>query len=154
MESLTPAETALQLLFKKLHPHLEDAAHALAKGLPSAELERLHAKLLRAREQTAEVLEGLIESCDEDLGELLADLANNLTPVGENYQQSLTLTQLCLEEAPTDLLPYVPEGRAAASAWGKRMQAFLAQLENPSFEAHVRWAGINPEIGEEGPEDL
>ena len=26
----TPAEQALQLLFKKLHPHLEDAAHALA----------------------------------------------------------------------------------------------------------------------------
>lgn len=150
---MTPAETALQLLFKKLHPHLEDAAHALAKGVPAPELERLHAKLLRAREQTAEVLEELTDACDDELAELLADLATNLTPVGENYQQSLTLTQLCLEEAPAELLPFVPEGRAAASPWGKRMEAFLAQLENPSFGAHQRWAGMNPDIGDEEPED-
>jgi hypothetical protein len=31
MEAMVPAEQALQLLFKKLHPHLEDAAHALAR---------------------------------------------------------------------------------------------------------------------------
>ncbi|MDP2877298.1 MAG: hypothetical protein Q8O00_14020 [Holophaga sp.] len=153
MESLTPAETTLQLLFKKLHPHLEDAAHALASNAPAKELERLHAKLLRAREQTAEVLEDLLEDCDDDLAELIGDLATNLTPVGENYQQSLTLTQLCLEEAPADLLPYVPEGRASQSPWGKRMESFLAQLENPAFEAHARWTRINPEIGDEDPED-
>ena len=150
---MTPAETALQLLFKKLHPHLEDAAHALAAGLSAQDLEKLHAKLLRARMQTAEVLEGLIDQCDENLAELLSDLATNLTPVGENYQQSLTLTQLCLEEAPAELLPFVPEGSAAASPWGKRMEAFLAQLENPSFEARARWAGIDPDIGDEGVDE-
>ncbi len=153
MDSLNPAETTLQLLFKKLHPHLEDAVHALASRPSSKELERLHAKLLRAREQTAEVLEGLLDECDDDLAELIADLATNLTPVGENYQQSLTLTQLCLEEAPADLLPYVPEGHASQSPWRKRMEAFLTQLENPTFEAHARWAHVNPDIGDEGPED-
>ena len=39
---MTPAETALSLLFRKLHPHLEDAAHALARGATHRELERLH----------------------------------------------------------------------------------------------------------------
>lgn len=150
---MTPAETALQILFKKLHPHLEDAAHALATGLPDREMEKHHAKLLRAREQTAEVLEGLIESCDEDLADLLSDLATNLIPVGENFQQSLTLTQLCLEEAPEDLLPFVPDGRAAGSPWAKRMEAFLAQMEDPKFHAMTRWAAVNPDIGDEPPED-
>ena len=48
---MTPAETALSLLFKKLHPHLEDAAHALAKGAKANELQRLHLKLVLARHQ-------------------------------------------------------------------------------------------------------
>jgi len=39
---MTPAETALSLLFRKLHPHLEDAAHALSRGATRRELERLH----------------------------------------------------------------------------------------------------------------
>ena len=45
---MTPAETALSLLFRKLHPHLEDAAHALVRGAPRQELERLHLKLITA----------------------------------------------------------------------------------------------------------
>lgn len=150
---MTPAETALQILFKKLHPQLEDAAHALATGLPTAHLEKLHAKLLRARQQTVDVLEELAERSDEELAELLSDLATNLTPVGENFQQSLTLTQLCLEEAPGELLPFVSEDRLADSPWNKRVEIFLHQLADPAFQAHQRWAGVNPEIGEEGPED-
>ena len=153
MEPLTPAETTLQLLFKKLHPHLEDVAHALATRPSAQELERLHAKLLRAREQTAEILEGLVEECEEELGEIISDLATNLTPVGENFQQSLTLTQLCLEDAPAELLPFIPADRLAQSAWGKRMDTFLAQVQNPTFEAHARWASVNPDIGDEGAED-
>ncbi|MFZ1614360.1 MAG: hypothetical protein WAT51_09335 [Holophaga sp.] len=153
MDAMTPAETALQILFKKLHPHLEDAAHALATGLPAPALEKRHAKLLRAREQTAEVLEGLIEHCDEDLADLLSDLATNLTPVGENYQQSLTLTQLCLEEAPGELLPFVPDGRTTGSPWAKRMESFQGQMEDPTFHALARWAAMDPDIGDEPPED-
>ena len=53
---MTPAETALSLLFRKLHPHLEDAAHALASGVARRDLERLHLKLLTARLKTVEVL--------------------------------------------------------------------------------------------------
>lgn len=150
MDHPAPAETCLQLLFKKLHPHLEDAAHALATGKPRADLEKLHAKLLRAREEVCDLLEEVLENCeDELLAEHLAELADNLTPVGENFQQSLTLTQLCLEEAPAELLPFVPAGCEGAS-WRKRLDAFLAQLEQPAFQAKARWAGVDPEIGEEG----
>lgn len=153
MDHPTPAENALQLLFKKLHPHLEDAAHALAVGKPRAELEKLHAKLLRAREQACEALEEAIETCeDETLADHLAELADNLTPVGENYQQSLTLTQLCLEEAPGDLLPFVPES-SEPQPWRKRMDGFLAQLADPALGAEARWQAVDPEIGEEGEFD-
>lgn len=147
---LPPAEAALQLLFKKLHPHLEDAAHALERGAPKRELERLHIKLISARLKAVEALEALLEPLAEDdpLAELLDTLGSNLTPVGENWQQSLTLTQLCLEEAPADLLPYVPAGHVAESVWGPRMSAFLARLSEPSFQAHARWAGVDEEIGE------
>jgi hypothetical protein len=149
-ESLAPAEAALQLLFKKLHPHLEDAAHALERGAPTRELERLHVKLVSARLKAVEALEKLLEGLEEDdpLAELLDTLQSNLTPVGENWQQSLTLTQLCLEEAPAELLPFVPEGRVAESAWGPRMTAFLAKLQDPAFQAHARWEGVDEEIGE------
>ncbi len=153
MEAQTPAELTLQLLFKKLHPHLEDAAHALSKGADAQALERLHQKLLKAREQCVEILEEMAETCDEDLAEHLAELADNLSPVGESFQQSLILTQLCLEDAPGDLLPFVPEGRAETSPWGKRMRDFLAQVADPAFAAEARWADVDPDIGEEGPED-
>lgn len=149
MESLTPAESALQLLFKKLHPHLEDAAHALDSGLPPEGLERLHTRLIKAREKTCEALDELADACDEPLAELLSELSGNLTPVGENYQQSLTLTQLCLEEAPADLLPFVPAGRIESSPWGPRMNAFLALVQAPALQAKARWDRIAPEIGEE-----
>ena len=119
MDSTSIAEQALQLLFKKLHPHLEDAAHALESGAPATELLRLHRRLGQARHQAVEVLEAWAdEGGDEALSEILDTLAANLTPVGETYLQSLVLTQLCLEEAPGDLLPFVEAGRVAGSPWG------------------------------------
>ncbi|HJW09626.1 MAG TPA: hypothetical protein VJ483_08340 [Holophagaceae bacterium] len=147
---MNAAETALSLLFKKLHPHLEDAAHALERGAPEKELNRLHLKLQLARHKVVEVLEAALEAEDEEseLGDLLDTLSANLTPVGENYQQSLILTQLCLEEAPKDLLPFVPAGTVASSGWGPRMVAFLAQLEDPAFEARRRWDAVPEEVGE------
>ena len=146
----TPAETALSLLFRKLHPHLEDAAHALAQGAPPRDLERLHLKLVAARLKVVEILETAAEAQPEadPLGEILETLAANLTPVGESYRQALILTQLCLEEAPADLLPYAPEGAVATSSWGGRMTAFLARLQEPAFQAHRRWEAVDEEIGE------
>jgi len=105
---------------------------------------------VRARHEVVEVLEegsGLLG--EEPLAEILDTLAANLTPLGENYQQSLTLTQLCLEEAPKDLLPFTREGSVAGSSWGKRMVTFLAQLEDPAFQARERWAGVAPEVGDD-----
>jgi hypothetical protein len=150
MDSLNRAEQALQLLFKKLHPHLEDAAHALAQKASPEELLRLHHRLVRARHETVELLEeGASQTDDEALAEILDTLATNLTPLGENYQQSLILTQLCLEEAPQDLLPFATEGCVASSTWGKRMIAFLARLESPAFQARVRWITLDPEVGDD-----
>jgi len=147
---MTPAETALSLLFRKLHPHLEDAAHALAKGAPRRDLERLHLKLITARLKTVELLEAEAEALPENapLAEILETLAANLTPVGESYRQGLILTQLCLEEAPTDLLPHAPEGCVATSSWGPRMTDFLAHLKEPAYQARSRWEGIAEDIGE------
>lgn len=147
---LHPAETALSLLFRKLHPHLEDAAHALDRKAPRRELERLHLKLLTARMKSVEVLEAEAAALPEThpLAEVLETLAANLTPVGESYRQSLTLTQLCLEEAPADLLPHAPPGAAAGSPWGPRMAEFLARLEDPSFQAQRRWVAMDEDIGE------
>ncbi len=147
---LTPAETALSLLFRKLHPHLEDAAHALERGAPRRDLERLHLKLITARIKVVEVLEAAAETLPEDhpLAETLDTLAANLTPVGESYRQALILTQLCLEEAPAELLPHVPEGSVAGSTWAPRMTAFLARLQDPAFQARRRWEAIEEDIGE------
>jgi hypothetical protein len=153
MEPSSPAETALQILFKKLHPHLEDTAHALSRGAEAKDLEKLHQKLLKAREQTVAILEEMTETCDEELAEHLAELADNLSPVGESFQQSLILTQLCLEQAPADLLAFAPEGAAEASNWGKRMNDFLARAQDPAFQDEARWASVDPDIGDEGPED-
>ncbi|MBP1771971.1 MAG: hypothetical protein H6P99_1134 [Holophagaceae bacterium] len=147
---LTPAETALSLLFRKLHPHLEDAAHALERGAPRRELERLHLKLITARLKTVELLEAEAESLPEEapLTEVLDTLAANLTPVGESFRQSLVLTQLCLEEAPADLLPHAPEGCVARSSWGPRMTDFLGRLKEPAFQARRRWEAVAEDIGE------
>ncbi len=153
MESPTPAEQALQLLFKKLHPHLEDAAQALRVKARPQELEGLHLKLVRACGQAAEILDQLAGTAAGELAETLATLSANLTPVGGNYRQQLTLVQLCLEEAPAELLPFAPAGAAAGSGWGKRMVAFLAQLEDPAFQARSRWSGVAAEIGDEARED-
>jgi hypothetical protein len=149
-ERVNPAETALSLLFKKLHPHLEDAAHALARGASEKELHRLHLKLGLARHKVVEVIEADLEQEDEEseLAEVLDTLSANLTPVGENYQQSLILTQLCLEEAPKDLIPFLEPGTVAASSWGPRMVAFLAHLEDPAFEARRRWERVPEDVGE------
>jgi hypothetical protein len=150
MELHPPAELALQLLFNKLHPHLEDAAHALAQGASFDELTRLHLRLIRARFGAMDALETAAgQAEDPALAEILETLAANLTPVGENYQQALTLTQLCLEEAPAELLPFAPEGSAASSTWGKRMAGFLARLEEPSFQAQARWRDVDPDIGDD-----
>ena len=64
----------------------------------------------------------------------------------------LTLVQLCLEEAPAELLPFTAEGSAAQSSWGKRMVGFLARLEDPAFHSHARWAQVDPEIGDDARE--
>ncbi len=146
---MTPAETVLSLLFKKLHPHLEDAAHALAMGATAKELQRLHLKLVLARHQVVEILEPLSETTeDEALADVLETLAANLMPVGENFQQSLILTQLCLEEAPQELLTHLPEGAVSASSWGPRMVGFLQKLEDPAFHAEQRWKNVDEAIGE------
>ncbi|MBK8789567.1 MAG: hypothetical protein IPO28_05155 [Holophagaceae bacterium] len=144
---MTPAETALSLLFRKLHPHLEDAAHAMARGAVRRELERLHLKLIAARLKTVELLEAEAETLPA-LAELLDTLSANLTPVGESYRQALTLTQLCLEEAPADLLPHAPEGCVATSSWGPRMTDFLAHLKDPAYQARNRWEAVAEDIGE------
>jgi len=147
---MTPAETALSLLFRKLHPHLEDAAHALTRGAARREFERLHLKLITARLKTVELLEAEAEHLPEEapLTEVLETLAANLTPVGESYRQALILTQLCLEEAPSDLLPHAPDGCVASSSWGPRMTDFLAHLKEPAFQARQRWEAIEEDIGE------
>jgi hypothetical protein len=148
--SQSPAETALSLLFRKLHPHLEDVAHALVKGATRRELERLHLKLLTARLKTVELIEAEVEKLPEEapLVEVLDTLAANLTPVGESFRQALILTQLCLEEAPADLLPHAPEGCVASSSWGPRMTDFLAKLKEPTYQARRRWEAIDEDIGE------
>ncbi len=147
---MSPAETALSLLFRKLHPHLEDAAHALSRGATRREMERLHLRLIAARLKTVEVIEAEAQAMpgDAPLAEILDTLAANLTPVGESFRQALILTQLCLEEAPADLLPHTPEGCAATSSWGPRMADFLAQLKDPAFQARRRWEAIEEDIGE------
>ena len=149
MEPLDPAEQAMQLLFKKLHPHLEDAAHALAGGAGAPELEKLNLRLVKACSEASEVLDGLAGHCQGELEEILGTLSANLLPVGASYQQQLTLVQLCLEEAPAELLPFTPPGSAAGSGWGKRMAAFLGRLEDPAFHGAARWGGVDPEIGDE-----
>jgi len=152
METQTPAEQALQLLFKKLHSHLEDAAHALACGAGAAELEKLNRKLQRACEGASEVLDQLGGSASGDLEEALLTLSANLVPTGATYRQQLILVQLCLEDAPADLLPFAPPGCAAGSGWGRRMRDFLARLEDPAFQARARWSGVDPDIGDEARE--
>lgn len=152
METLAPAEQALQLLFKKLHPHLEDASHALASLAGAKELERLHLKLVNACHQVSETLDELAGGCEEPLDEILGTLSANLLPVGASYRQLLILVQLCLEEAPADLLPFVPPGRVAESSWGKRMVPFLARLEDPAFQARARWEQVDPDLGDEALE--
>lgn len=147
---LTPAEGTLQLLFKKLHPHLEDAAHALERKANRADLEKLHARLQKARFTVVEAMDGIMESLDEadPLREELEGLSANLTPLGEPYQQSLIVTQLCLEEAPAELLPFAPPGCVGTSTWGPRMVAFLGKLEDPKYQARSRWARIPEDVGE------
>lgn len=153
MESQSPAEQALQLLFKKLHPHLEDAAHALGKGGPVSELESRHRRLVKACDQASEILDQLAGACQGELAETLETLSANLTPVGANYQQQLILVQLCLEEAPAELLPFTAEGSAAGSSWGRRMADFLGRLRDPGFQARQRWSRVDPEIGDEARDD-
>lgn len=144
------ADVALSLLFRKLHPHLEDAAHALAKGAKAAEFERLHLKLLRARETAVAALEAEIAKLpegDECRGSLEA-LAADLTPFGETWKESLTLTQLCLEDAPAELLPYLDEAAARGAKWAPRLSAFFEKLEDPRFAAESRWAAVDEGLGE------
>lgn len=121
----------------------------MAKGAKANELQRLYLKLVLARHQVVDILEPMSETIeDEALAEILDTLAANLMPVGENYQQGLILTQLCLEEAPKDLLPYTPEGVVGTSNWGPRMTGFLQKLEDPNYHAHVRWKDVDESIGE------
>jgi len=144
------ADAALSLLFRKLHPHLEDAAHALAKGVKREELERLHLKLLRAREATVAALDAEAAKLPEtdDLRMSLEALAADLAPIGETYRESLTLTQLCLEEAPAELLPFLPDEVAEPPKWASRLAGFFEKLEDPAYGAEARWKGVDEEIGE------
>ena len=144
------ADGALSLLFRKLHPHLEDTAHALSKSAPAPELERLHLKLLRAREATAAALETEALKLPEgdDLRESLEILAADLAPIGETFKESLTLVQLCLEEAPAELLPYLPEEAAASAKWAPRLATFFEHLEDPAYQAKERWKAVDDDIGE------
>ena len=119
----------------------------------AAELEKLNGKLQRACEEASEALDRLGEEAPGDLGDILLTLSANLVPVGATYQQQLTLVQLCLEEAPAELLPFTPAGAAAGSGWGKRMRDFLARLEDPAFQAQSRWSGVDPDVGDEARED-
>ena len=148
--SLHAADTALSLLFRKLHPHLEDAAHALSQKAKREELERLHLKLLRARETTVAALEAEVLTLPEghELRETLAALAADLTPMGETYRESLTLTQLCLEEAPAEVLPFLPEEIAAQAKWAPRLAAFFEKIEDPAQRAEQRWKDVDDDIGE------
>jgi hypothetical protein len=148
-DAMIAAESTLSLLFKKLHPILEDTAHALSKGASGSELERLHLKLLRDRFVVAEALDKLVsEETNEDLIQALEELASNLTPSGETFQQSLVLTQLCLEDAPETFLPFLPEEAVETSSWGKRLKAFQELLKDPTNGAHARWETVDPDIGE------
>lgn len=144
------ADAALSLLFRKLHPRLEDAAHALSKRTPKAELEKLHRKLLRDRE--AVVLALAVESATlpegDDLRASLVALAADLEPFGETWKESLTLTQLCLEDAPSELLPFLPDEVPEPPKWAPRLATFFERLEDPAYQAHARWSGVDEEIGE------
>ena len=144
------ADAALSLLFRKLHPHLEDAAHALAKGAKKAELERLHLKLLKAREATVAALEAEAVKLPEedDCRASLEALAADLIPFGETWKESLTLVQLCLEEAPAELLPFLPEEVAEPPKWAPRLAAFFEKLEDPAYGAQSRWKAVDEEVGE------
>ncbi|HZU53739.1 MAG TPA: hypothetical protein VFF77_07570 [Holophagaceae bacterium] len=148
------ADTALSLLFRKLHPHLEDAAHALAKGVAAPELERLHGKLLRARVTAVAALDAEAVKLPEgdDLRESLEALAADLAPFGETWKESLTLTQLCLEEAPAELLPHLPDEVAEAPKWAPRLASFFEKLEDPAYHAEQRWRGVDEEIGDQDAE--
>ncbi|MFM8431128.1 MAG: hypothetical protein ACKN95_09050, partial [Holophagaceae bacterium] len=85
---------------------------------------------------------------NEDLCAHLETLSINLLPVGENFRQSLTLTQLCLEEVPKDLVAFIPAGISSQSPWGKRMIHFLEKLKDDSFHAEARWSKVDDDIGE------
>jgi hypothetical protein len=144
------ADMALSLLFRKLHPHLEDAAHALEKDAPALAQERLHGKLLRARETAVAALETEAANLPEgdDLRESLEALAADLTPFGETWKESLTLTQLCLEEAPSELLPFLPDEVAEPPKWASRLATFFEKLEDPAYHAEQRWQRVDDEIGD------
>lgn len=148
-KEMPPAEIALSILFKKLHPLLEDADHALKSKAKNSVLESLHVKLLKARIKSSElILRTAEETSNEELRVILESLASDLTPVGENFQQSLTLTQLCLEEVPKDLVGFIAEGVVSTSPWGKRMIQFLEQLEKDNFHAELRWKHVDDAIGD------
>lgn len=146
---MNAADTALSLLFRKLHPLLEDAAHALATRAPRRELERLHQKLLKARTTALEALEQALPAIeDTSLAEAVAELAGNLEPTGESFQESLILTQLCLEDAPETFLPFIEAPQEAP--WMKRLEAFRTLIQDPSQQAERRWEAVDPELGETG----
>lgn len=146
---LPPAEQALSILFKKLHPLLEDAAEALRHQPSMSTLNRLHIKLIKARVKASEMIQqAATQTDDEELRSHLETLSTNLVPVGENFRQSLTLTQLCLEEVPKDLVAFIPAGVSSQSPWGKRMIPFLERLKDDAFHAERRWSSVDENVGE------
>ncbi|MFZ9834494.1 MAG: hypothetical protein ACO3D2_00440 [Holophagaceae bacterium] len=148
-DQMPPAEQALSILFKKLHPLLEDTAEALRHKPSVKVLTALHVKLMKARIKASEAIQHAAEQTDdEELSTQLETLSVNLLPVGENFRQSLTLTQLCLEEVPKDLVAFIPAGVSSQSPWGKRMIHFLEQLKEDHFHAEPRWSKVDDDIGE------
>lgn len=148
-DHMLPAEQALSILFKKLHPLLEDTAEALRHKPSMKILTALHLKLMKARIKASEAIQHAAEQTDdEELCAHLETLSVNLLPVGENFRQSLTLTQLCLEEVPKDLVSFIPAGVSSQSPWGKRMIHFLEKLKDDSFHAEARWSKVDDDIGE------
>ncbi len=148
-DHMPPAEQTLSILFKKLHPLLEDTAEALRHKPSVKTLTNLHVKLMKARIKASEAIQhAASQTDDEELNTILDTLSVNLMPVGENFRQSLTLTQLCLEEVPKELVPFIPAGVSSQSPWGKRMIHFLEQLKEDRFHAEPRWNKVDDDIGD------
>jgi len=65
-DQMPPAEQALSILFKKLHPLLEDTAEALRHKPSVKVLTALHVKLMKARIKASEAIQHAAEQTDDE----------------------------------------------------------------------------------------